>query len=173
MVSQLHRSPGIFFDHEKGKTHSGRLLYSARVIPLRGSWMDLEFDPKGILYVRIDRRRKFPVTILLRALGYSDQELLNYFYRTEEDYLQGRKTAPGSEPRFSPGEKGPPGHRPPQTGEVIVRKNRKINKRIIKKLQEAKITALPARPEDIEGYFLAQEVYTPRRVRSWWKATRN
>ena len=80
VVSQLHRSPGIFFDHDKGKTHStGKLLYSARVIPLRGSWIDLEFDPKDILYVRIDRRRKFPVTILLRALGYSPEELRNNF----------------------------------------------------------------------------------------------
>ncbi len=70
VVSQLHRSPGIFFDHDKGRTHSsGKLLYSARVIPLRGSWIDLEFDPKDILYVRIDRRRKFPVTLLLKALG--------------------------------------------------------------------------------------------------------
>ena len=80
VVSQLHRSPGIFFDHDKGKTHSsGRLLYSARIIPLRGSWIDLEFDPKNIVYVRIDRRRKFPVTILLKALGYSNQDLLNFF----------------------------------------------------------------------------------------------
>ena len=84
IVSQLHRSPGIFFDHDKGKTHSsGKLLYSARIIPMRGSWLDLEFDPKDILYVRIDRRRKFPVTLLLKALGYDAQALLDYFYQTE------------------------------------------------------------------------------------------
>ena len=72
VVSQLHRSPGVFFDHDKGKTHSsGKLLYSARVIPMRGSWLDFEFDPKDNLYARIDRRRKLPSTILLRALGYS------------------------------------------------------------------------------------------------------
>jgi DNA-directed RNA polymerase subunit beta len=89
VVSQLHRSPGIFFDHDKGKTHStGKLLYSARIIPLRGSWIDLEFDPKDILYVRIDRRRKFPVTILLRALGYSPEALLGYFYQSERVYLK-------------------------------------------------------------------------------------
>ena len=70
IVSQLHRSPGVFFEHDKGKTHaSGKLLYSARVIPYRGSWVDLEFDPRDILYVRIDRRRKFHATVLLRALG--------------------------------------------------------------------------------------------------------
>ena len=74
VVSQLHRSPGIFFDHDKGKTlSSGKFLYSARIIPNRGSWIDIEFDPKDIIYVRIDRRRKFPVTVLLKALGYIDK----------------------------------------------------------------------------------------------------
>ena len=85
VVSQLHRSPGAFFDHDKGKTHSsGKLLYSARIIPLRGSWLDFEFDPKDLLYVRIDRRRKFPVTILLKAIGYSTKEILHHFYKTEK-----------------------------------------------------------------------------------------
>ena len=84
IVSQLHRSPGAFFDHDKGKTHSsGKLLYSARIIPLRGSWLDFEFDPKDHLYVRIDRRRKFPATTFLKALGYSSKELLAEFYDTE------------------------------------------------------------------------------------------
>ena len=88
VVSQLHRSPGIFFDHDRGKTHSsGKILYSARIIPLRGSWLDLEFDAKDILYVRIDRRRKLPVTVLLKGLGYSTEELLNYFYPTEKVFL--------------------------------------------------------------------------------------
>src|SRR5690606_30761068 len=83
IVSQLHRSPGVFFDHDKGKTHSsGKLLYSARIIPYRGSWLDFEFDPKDLLYVRIDRRRKLPATILLRALGYSSQEMLEMFFET-------------------------------------------------------------------------------------------
>ena len=89
VVSQLHRSPGVFFDHDKGKTHSsGKLLYSARVIPYRGSWLDFEFDPKDIIYVRIDRRRKMHATVLLRALGYSTQDLLNYFYSTETVFLE-------------------------------------------------------------------------------------
>src|SRR6266478_2736546 len=80
VVSHLHRSPGVFFDHDKGKTHSsGKLLYSARVIPYRGSWLDFEFDPKAVIYVRIDRRWKMHATVLLRALGYSTQDLLNYF----------------------------------------------------------------------------------------------
>jgi DNA-directed RNA polymerase subunit beta len=81
VVSQLHRSPGVFFDHDKGKTHSsGKLLYSARIIPYRGSWLDVEFDPKDMVYVRIDRRRKLPATILLRALDFSTQEILEMFY---------------------------------------------------------------------------------------------
>jgi len=81
VVSQLHRSPGVFFDHDRGKTHSsGKLLYSARVIPYRGSWLDFEFDPKDMVYVRIDRRRKLPATVLMRALGYSSQEILEAFY---------------------------------------------------------------------------------------------
>ena len=83
IVSQLHRSPGVIFDHDKGKTHSsGKLLYTARVIPYRGSWLDFEFDPKDLLYVRIDRRRKLPATILLRALGYSSEEILESFFDT-------------------------------------------------------------------------------------------
>ena len=100
IVSQLHRSPGIFFDHDKGKTHSsGKLLYSARVIPLRGSWIDLEFDPKDIVNVRIDRRRKFPVTLLLKALGYSTQFILDSFYQTDIYYLDGDKVEREVKPR--------------------------------------------------------------------------
>ena len=81
IVNQLHRSPGVFFDHDKGKTHSsGKLLYSARIIPYRGSWLDIEFDPKDNVFVRIDRRRKLPATILLRALGYDTEEILDLFF---------------------------------------------------------------------------------------------
>ncbi|NBV50918.1 DNA-directed RNA polymerase subunit beta, partial [bacterium] len=81
VVSQLHRSPGVFFDHDKGLSHaSGKLLYSARIIPYRGSWLDFEFDHKDVIYVRIDRRRKLHVSVLLKALGYSVEELLHYFY---------------------------------------------------------------------------------------------
>jgi DNA-directed RNA polymerase subunit beta len=84
VVSQLHRSPGIFFDHDKGKSHiSGKLIFSTRIIPHRGSWIDFEFDPKDLIYVRIDRRRKFPVTVFLKALGYSEEALLNYYYLEE------------------------------------------------------------------------------------------
>ncbi|HBC56019.1 MAG TPA: DNA-directed RNA polymerase subunit beta, partial [Gammaproteobacteria bacterium] len=85
IVSQLHRSPGVFFDHDKGKTHSsGKLLYSARIIPYRGSWLDFEFDPKDYVYARIDRRRKLPVTILLRALGYTNETILEHFFDKDD-----------------------------------------------------------------------------------------
>src|ERR1700749_1762136 len=81
IVSQLHRSPGVFFDHDRGKTHSsGKLLFSARIIPYRGSWLDFEFDPKDCVFTRIDRRRKLPVTVLLRALGYTNEEMLQIFF---------------------------------------------------------------------------------------------
>ena len=81
VVSQLHRSPGVFFDHDRGKTHSsGKILHSARIIPYRGSWLDFEFDPKDLLYVRIDRRRKLLATVLFKALGYSVDELVKIFY---------------------------------------------------------------------------------------------
>ena len=84
VVSQLHRSPGVFYDHDYGKTHSsGKLLYSARVIPYRGSWLDFEFDPKDFLYVRIDRRRKLPATVLLRSLGMTTQEMLETFFEND------------------------------------------------------------------------------------------
>ena len=85
VVSQLHRSPGVFFDHDKGKTHSsGKLLYSARIIPYRGSWLDFEFDPKDSLFARIDRKRKLPATILLRALGYETSEIIDLFFEKDE-----------------------------------------------------------------------------------------
>jgi DNA-directed RNA polymerase subunit beta len=89
VVSQLHRSPGVFFDHDKGKTHSsGKLLYSARIIPYRGSWLDFEFDPKDNLFVRIDRRRKLPATILLRALGYNNEQMLELFHEQDTYHLK-------------------------------------------------------------------------------------
>jgi DNA-directed RNA polymerase subunit beta len=93
IVSQLHRSPGVFFDHDKGKTHSsGKLLYSARIIPYRGSWLDFEFDPKDQVFVRIDRRRKLPATVLLRALGYSSEEILDMFFDVNEFQLNNANT---------------------------------------------------------------------------------
>jgi len=88
IVSQLHRSPGVFFDHDRGKTHSsGKLLFSARIIPYRGSWLDFEFDPKDCVFARIDRRRKLPVTIILRALGYTEEQVLDIFFEKNVFHL--------------------------------------------------------------------------------------
>ncbi|MHC1744646.1 MAG: DNA-directed RNA polymerase subunit beta [Syntrophobacteraceae bacterium] len=160
VVSQLHRSPGIFFDHDRGKTHSsGKVLYSSRIIPLRGSWLDLEFDPKDILYVRIDRRRKFPVTVLLKALGYSTEELLNYFYPSEKIFLISESQ---SEKELNPdilmGSKAAEDILHPQTGEVLVKRNRKLGKQTLRRLMEVGISRLPLKTEELIGQVLAQDV---------------
>ncbi len=158
VVSQLHRSPGVFFDHDKGKTHSsGKLLYSARVIPYRGSWLDFEFDPKDIIYVRIDRRRKMHATVLLRALGYSTQDLLNYFYNTETVFIEkGGKYARSVEYDLLAGQRAT---RDVKIGaEVIVKKNTKFTKAAIKKLKEAKIDRMQIDPEELVGKVAAHDV---------------
>ena len=161
VVSQLHRSPGVFFDHDKGKTHSsGKLLYSARVIPYRGSWLDFEFDPKDIIYVRIDRRRKMHATVLLRALGYSTQDLLNYFYSTETVFLEkGGKYSKSIEYELLAGQRST---RDIKIGaEVIVKKNTKFTRAAIRKLKEAKLERLPAEPEELVGKVAAHDVVDP------------
>jgi DNA-directed RNA polymerase subunit beta len=158
VVSQLHRSPGVFFDHDKGKTHSsGKVLYSARIIPYRGSWLDLEFDPKDIMYVRIDRRRKMHATVLLRALGYSTQDLLNYFYSTEEVYVEkGGKYGKSVEFDLLPGQRAT---RDIKIGnETIVKKNTKFTKAAIKKLRDSKIDRLPVDVEELAGKVAAHDV---------------
>jgi len=160
VVSQLHRSPGVFYDHDKGKTHSsGKLLYSARVIPYRGSWLDFEFDPKDILYVRIDRRRKLHATVLLRALGYSTEDLLNYFYATETVYLlPGKKYDKSVEFDLLPGQRATRDIKHPDTRETLVKKNRKFTKAAIKKLQDSKINRLPAETSEVVGKVAAHDV---------------
>ncbi|MFZ2448331.1 MAG: DNA-directed RNA polymerase subunit beta [Syntrophobacteraceae bacterium] len=160
IVSQLHRSPGIFFDHDRGKTHSsGKILYSARIIPLRGSWLDLEFDPKDILYIRIDRRRKFPVTVLLKALGYTTEALLNYFYPSEKVYLSpDRQSEKELNPEILLGSRTAEDILHPQTGEVLIKKNRKLGKQALKRLQEIGIRRLPVKTAELIGQVLAQDV---------------
>jgi len=162
IVSQLHRSPGILFEHEKGKTPTGKPLYSARIIPHRGSWLDLEFDTKGLLYVRIDRRRKIPVTILLRALGYSPEGLLNYFYRTEKVIFKEDKIFKNLDFDLLVNKRATEDIRHPVTGEVLVRKNRKITTLALKKLSDSKIKTLPIEASDLTGRYLARNVVHPR-----------
>ncbi|MBW1678733.1 MAG: DNA-directed RNA polymerase subunit beta, partial [Deltaproteobacteria bacterium] len=162
VVSQLHRSSGIFFDHDKGKSHvSGKIIFSARIIPNRGSWIDLEFDPKDILYVRIDRRRKFPVTVLLRALGYSEEELLNYYYSSEEIFLGGDKIIRKFQPELLKGERAPIDIKDLNTGEILVKKGRKITKTTLNKLSAAHIDSIPIKEEDLMGRVSSQDVKDP------------
>src|SRR6478735_6556774 len=158
VVSQLHRSPGVFYDHDKGKTHSsGKLLYSARVIPYSGSWLDFEFDHKDIIYVRIDRRRKLHATVLLRALGYSTEELLNYYYDTESVFLEkGGKFSKSIEFDLLLGQRATRDIK--VGGETLVRKNTKFTRAAIKKLQSQDITSLPIETEDLIGKVSAEDV---------------
>ena len=162
VVSQLHRSPGVFFDHDKGKTHSsGKLLYSARIIPYRGSWLDFEFDPKDLVFVRIDRRRKLPATMLLRALGFSAEEMLAEFFETSTfnlckddtytlDLVPSRLR--GDIANFDITDK---------KGNVIVPDGRRITARHVRDLEKQKITKLAVPAEYLYGRPLAKDVINP------------
>src|SRR5258705_10315844 len=136
VVSQLHRSPGAFFDHDKGKSHSsGKLLYNARIIPNRGSWIDFEFDTKDILYVRIDRRRKLPATVLLRALGYNTEDLLNHFYQRERYFRKNGAWHKESSSDLLNIQSAQLDVVDAATGEVLVKKGAKFAKPAQKKLK--------------------------------------
>jgi DNA-directed RNA polymerase subunit beta len=158
VVSQLHRSPGVFFDHDKGKTHSsGKLLYQARVIPYRGSWLDFEFDPKDLLYVRIDRRRKMHATVLLKALGYTTQELLAFYYSTETIFVEKTgKYSKSIEFDLLPGQRATRDIK--VDGDVIVRKNRKFTRAAIRKLKSAGLDRLPLDTPEVVGKVSAENV---------------
>src|SRR4026209_1437139 len=150
IVSQLHRSPGVFFDHDKGKTHSsGKLLFSARVIPYRGSWLDFEFDPKDCVFVRIDRRRKLPVTILLRALGMSEAEILDTFFDTNTFHIAKDEVALELIASRLRGETATFEIR---IGEqVIVEEGRRITARHVRQLEDAGVKKLTVPREYIYG----------------------
>ncbi|MBU2028131.1 MAG: DNA-directed RNA polymerase subunit beta [Proteobacteria bacterium] len=161
IVSQLHRSPGIFFDHDRGKTlASGKLIYSARIIPIRGSWLDLEFDSKDLLYVRIDRRRKMPVTILLKAMGNSTPFILSYFYDIEQILLDDDRLYISVSDSLI-GEKAP-ADVVTKRGDVVVKKGRKISKPHLKKIAESSITRIPISDEGIIGRILSADVLDPQ-----------
>ena len=160
VVSQLHRSPGVFFDHDHGKTHSsGKLLFSARVIPYRGSWLDFEFDVRDRLHVRIDRRRKLPATVLLRALGFTTEELLNYYHETEfVRFEKGGKYSKSINVERLPELRAVRDVRDPETNKVLVLKNRKFNRRAIDRFQELGLKYLPVQKEEILGKVAAHDV---------------
>jgi DNA-directed RNA polymerase subunit beta len=161
IVSQLHRSPGIFFDHDKGKTlTSGKLIYSARIIPIRGSWLDLEFDSKDLLYVRIDRRRKMPVTILLKAMGFSTEDLLNYFYEVEHILCEGDSFYAAVEESLV-GHKLYDDIRDIHTGEILYKKGRRITKAILKKIKEQHVDRIMMDVEELPGRILSADVLDP------------
>jgi DNA-directed RNA polymerase subunit beta len=158
IVSQLHRSPGVFFDHDKGKTHaSGKLLYNARVIPYRGSWLDFDFDHKDILFVRIDRRRKLPATVLLKALGYSAEELLNIYYETEEILIGGAGFRKTVNLKLLPGQRAT-SDVVAADGEVIVKANRKFTKASIRKLEEKQVEFIHIPQDDVIGKISSTDI---------------
>ena len=162
VVSQLHRSPGLFIDHDRAKIHSsGKIIYSARLIPLRGSWIDFEFDPKDILYVRIDRRRKFPATILLKALGYTTEQLLNFFYQTEKIYLEAETIRRKFIPELLVDKTATDDILDPKTGDVIHKKMKRITPAVIQKLKKAKVEYLMGSPGDLAGKVVAHDILDP------------
>lgn len=158
IVSQLHRSPGVFFEHDKGKTHSsGKLLFSARIIPYRGSWLDFEFDPKDLLYFRVDRRRKMPVTILLKAIGMTPEQILSMFFETDKIHLSGKgvqfEVVPerlrGEVAKFDIHDKA---------GKVLVAKDKRITAKHIRDMVEAGVKKIAVPDEFVFGRVMAHNV---------------
>jgi DNA-directed RNA polymerase subunit beta len=163
VVSQLHRSPGVFFDNDMGKTHpSGKPLYSARIIPLRGSWIDLEFDAKDILHVRIDRRRKFPATILLKAFGYSEEEILSYFYPIEKLIIHKGAFRSKVDMKSLQGQRITEDIVEPKSGEVLGKKGDKFSKKLLKKLIDLDLNDIPVNSTYVEGRVAARDVVDPQ-----------
>jgi len=157
IVSQLHRSPGVFFDHDKGKTHSsGKLLFSARIIPYRGSWLDFEFDPKDSLFARIDRRRKLPVTIILRALEMSNEEMLDLFFDTNEFYLSEKEIKMQLVPERLRGDTATFDIKLGR--KLIVEEGRRITAKHVRDMEKSTVDKLVVPSEYLEGKILAHDV---------------
>ncbi len=159
VVSQMHRSPGVFFDHDNGKSHSsGKFLYSARVIPYRGSWLDLEFDAKDLLYFRIDRKRKFYITTLLRAIGMSTEEMYSYYYSSTVF----TKSQNGWKTQFTPNlfssQRLTTDLINAESGEIILAAGSKITPRLIKKYMQEGLKEVLISPEQLVGRYLAQDL---------------
>ena len=160
VVSQLHRSPGLIFDHDRGKTHSsGKLLYSSRVIPYRGSWLDFEFDHKDLVYIRIDRRRKLYATILLRAIGYSSQEILEKFYEKETYLIGTNNYSLKVIPRRMVGKIAPSDIKGNQG--VIIEAGKRITARHIRLIESSKIKTLEVPKESLFNQTIAEDIIDP------------
>jgi len=158
IVSQLHRSPGVFFEHDRGKTHSsGKLLYSARIIPYRGSWLDFEFDAKDFVYFRVDRRRKMPVTILLKAIGMTPEQILDTYYDFDEFHFDGRTAKLELVPDRLRGEVARFDINDPD-GKPIVQKDKRINARHIRQIEELGITQIEVPDDFLLGRVLTNAV---------------
>ena len=157
IVSQLHRSPGVFFDHDRGKTHSsGKLLFSARIIPYRGSWLDFEFDPKDCIFARIDRRRKLPATIVMRALGYDTHDILDMFFDTHKISITKTKIELALVPERLRGETAAFDIKVGK--KVIVETGRRISARHVRQLEDAGITKIEVPPEYLVGKILFEDI---------------
>jgi DNA-directed RNA polymerase subunit beta len=160
VVSQLHRSSGVFFDHDKGKTHSsGKVIYASRVIPVRGSWIDMEIDPKDIVYIRIDRRRKFPITLLFKAFGYSTEDLLAYFYQTERIIVEENRILKMFNPDFVKGQRATCDINNPQTGDPIVKKGRLFTQRAIKQMKSLGIDRIEIKSDELIDRTAAKTIW--------------
>lgn len=157
IVSQLHRSPGVFFDHDKGKTHSsGKLLFNARVIPYRGSWLDFEFDHKDAVYVRIDRRRKIPATILLRALGYDNEEMINIFFETNKFSLSEEAFLFHLIPERLRGEMAVFDIK--HEGKVLIEEGRRITSKHVRQLEKSGVTKIEVPRDYLYGKILGHNI---------------
>src|SRR5580765_5187654 len=160
IVSQMHRSPGVFFDHDKGKTHSsGKLLFAARVIPYRGSWLDFEFDAKDIVHVRIDRRRKLPATTLLYALGLTQEEILGYFYgKIGFKHNKDGSWSTPLEPTWMRNAKSISDWKNGKTGEVVLEAGGKITVRGLRKWHEDGVKQVSLSEEELAGRYSALDM---------------
>jgi len=162
VVSQLHRSSGVFFDHDKGKVHSsGKVIYSSRIIPVRGSWIDLEIDPKDIVQIRIDRRRKFPVSVLFKAFGYSSEDLLAYFYKTENIRIRGKGYFKTTDPDLLKGQRANKTIKDPEDGTEIVKKGRLFTQKAIRRLKALNIREVSIGVDDVLGKITAVGINHP------------
>ncbi len=163
IVSQLHRSPGVYFDTDQSKTTiGGNLSYTARVIPYRGSWLDFEFDHKELVYVRIDKKKKIPVTLFLKALGYSEKEILDYFYEIETIIVKDKRLFKETALALLVGQKAPSDIINEKTDEVLVKKHKKITKAVIKKMEQANIHEIPVTEDDIIGKVTSVDIIDPK-----------
>jgi DNA-directed RNA polymerase subunit beta len=163
VVSQLHRSSGVFFDHDQGKTHSsGKVIYSSRIIPVRGSWIDMEVDPKDIVHIRIDRRRKFPVTLLFKAFGYTSDDLLQYFYKTEKITRRGDEFFREFNPDFLKGLRATVDIVDPASGDLLVKKGRMYTQRALRQIKSSGLEVLPLGEQELLGKVLAFGIEDPQ-----------